>query len=322
MKKSIIYILFLISLFSCQNDAPFTLVREETIAMSSRQSAVQIDQTPPKFPNPVFKDISGKVSIKIFVSPRYVNKSHRITIAVESGYVLVGGGGFIENTGNELLGGFITECRPETDLKRYYVSSTSPTPEYFALTAYAIGLKIEGVSENTLRSNMKVFQKSGNGYPTPVFSEVSDDFKLIGGGARSDSSTPTAPLITSISNGEGWLAQTMLLSNKNPETATSFSIGIKKSFLTTYKLVLTKNFINPKTSIENYKDLYYETVIGVAPTDVMVSFGLRNNSMRNYTRGIVSMYPVSGTLATLLTKTYQKKYPGINYGSSIGLKSQ
>ena len=183
--NSILTITLFVFLLSCTNKKVDTLQK----TFSTPASALNMLSTPlpPNLSQSEFKDVSGKVTIKIFTSVRYYGPSISASLVVSPDYVLVGGGAFIDTWSKN--GAFIMETRPNEDLTAWLVRSSSfLEPECHYLTVYAIGLKIEGIPAATLKSKMKVFSQTSVASILPsVTLPINSSYKLIGGGAKTNS---------------------------------------------------------------------------------------------------------------------------------------
>lgn len=299
-----------------------TMLADSTKKTSSlRLISTESNTLPPVFKTTEFTDKSKKVIMKIFVSPRYCGAYHRITIPVTTGYVLTGGGGYIDNWQDDYKGAYLTETRPDANLKNYYVSSNSLTSETHCLTAYAVGIKIAGVSEATLRANMKLVSKKLGVIPTAGRSievaELPIDHKLIGGGASTEEK---APITASIVNGNRWLAEAMVLPSGKKTFVTAYSIGIKDSFLKSNRLSLTTSYYQPEIRLQNLYDTFDTSYISCDNNSVLTSLGGRNQSSSTAYRGTIRLFPTSGTSAKFQTKHYLNRYVGTNNMSIIGIK--
>lgn len=131
-----------------------------------------------------FFDATGTVTVRIKDCPWTPALPHpTATCTVDPDFVLVGGGAEIENQGNALL----VASYPYPDLATWIASSKDHYYHYaHRLRAYAIGLKLAGVSSATLRNYVHMFPSetpTSSANPT-TFAELPFGYKLIGGGAQ------------------------------------------------------------------------------------------------------------------------------------------
>ena len=94
---------------------------------------------------PEYTDWSGKIHLKIFYETSVKTNHPRVVATVSEDYVVVGGGAWAYGWVDR--GAFLTESRPNADLTKWIASSkdhTYPDPHY--LKAYAIGMKIDGIT--------------------------------------------------------------------------------------------------------------------------------------------------------------------------------
>jgi hypothetical protein len=269
--------------------------------------------TPPSLAINTFKDASGKVTIKIFKSTRLYGPTITAKASVENGYVLVSGGAFIDNWSSDMRGAFIFESRPEANLKDWIATSSYiGTPECHYLTAYAVGLKVEGITADALRSKMKVFTLTSASGTNPVAQiEVNSLYTLIGGGAKSNS---ISPLIASLPYGQKWYAETMQIVQKG--TVTSYGIGLENKTMDQLRLQITQHF---NTSRNPLSSLNSETVS--IPSDrVITSVGGRTLISSTAKRGLVCLYANSGSLVVVISKDFEKYFTGTNTLTAIAIR--
>lgn len=137
---------------------------------------------------PEYTDWSGLIHLQIFYSITG-QEHHPTTVAqVPADFVLVGGGAQTSNDG-----GFITESRPDGLLTTWYGSSTDHIESNLhVLTVYAIGMKIDGVTPDYLRSKIHVVSQTSSTTNHPFISiTIESNCLLIGGGAK-DNYDPTS----------------------------------------------------------------------------------------------------------------------------------
>jgi hypothetical protein len=141
-----------------------------------------------------------------------------------AGFVLIGGGA-------EVLGdaGLLTASYPSDDLGVWSARSKSHgTSGTHQLRAYAIGLKIDGVSESVLKDNILLVKKHSEFASSPwSIAKLPSDFTILGGGARGNWTTAGQLLVESRPYDNGWLAVSKDHIVSEISTVTSWAIGIR-----------------------------------------------------------------------------------------------
>lgn len=235
-----IYLLAAVTLFSCQDKktivelAPIESSSANKLLANARVSGSGANIAPPPLSTTIFKDLSGKITIKLYKSVRQYGMQLISRVSVENDYVLCGGGAFISNWSSDIRGAFIMESRPETNLREWVAqSSYIGVGECHDFVTYAYGIKIEGVSSEALRAKMKVFSQTSASSINPVsqLNISKEPYMLLGGGGKSNSNMP---LLGSIPYGETWYAETMGVAQKG--TVTAYAIGIDKAFVNSMNL--------------------------------------------------------------------------------------
>jgi hypothetical protein len=171
-------------------------------------------------------DWSGQIeSITIYqdVGNGQINAGY---VQIPSGYVLVAGGAYI--TGYD-AGAFLTECRPDFVGNRWYVASKSHIDsDAHILTCYAVGIKIQGVTPQTLRGVMSVSQVTSSSASHPATNvNVSSPYKLVGGGVKVNWSGWGNMLVYSKPSGQGWFVGSKDHIKSSPATITAWAIGMQ-----------------------------------------------------------------------------------------------
>ncbi len=132
-----------------------------------------------------FHDLSGKVTVSVFsrqsssALERYID----FGVTVDPDMVCVGGGVI----GAEFPeGGLLTASYPNDDLSGWLVSAKDHVnADQFLLTAFAIGLKIDGMTREQLMNNINVtFADSAAADHPEAFVSVPRGYVLISGGFR------------------------------------------------------------------------------------------------------------------------------------------
>lgn len=174
-----------------------------------------------------YTDWSGKITLEVFNQLSYVSSHHSCAASVHHDFVLVGGGAY--PLGGNGSAGFITESRPNTDLKTWHAKSKDHiTPGTNAFYCYAIGMKIAGVSAAYLRSKMRVFTKESDlaNHPSTSVS-VPSNYLLIGGGAEVKYNGTGNLLVHSYPKGNTWYAKSKDHQVADPATIKAYAIGIE-----------------------------------------------------------------------------------------------
>jgi len=129
---------------------------------------------------PEYTDWSGLLHLKYWYATTSQSHIPELSVSVGSDYVLVGGGAY--TSGNN---GFLTKSMPDEYLTTWTGKSKDHlTPNLHTLTVYAIGMKIDGVSSDYLRSKMQVFPAvSGKVNHPETQVTIPSNYLLVGGGA-------------------------------------------------------------------------------------------------------------------------------------------
>jgi hypothetical protein len=147
-------------------------------------------------------DATGTIHIHISTcTDGAATGSHDLDCAVAAGYVLVGGGVEVKNAAP--AGALLTASFPDGDLKTWHASSKdADILQSHTLSIYAIGMRIDGISEATLRSKMiVVHQDSAGGEYPQADAYLPSGYVLTGGGAAAH-----------------WLTSGLYLFESNPAT--------------------------------------------------------------------------------------------------------
>ncbi|MCX8489708.1 MAG: hypothetical protein ORN54_01425 [Cyclobacteriaceae bacterium] len=174
-----------------------------------------------------FTDVSGLVKIKLFYEsfgPTSYNISN--SVHVDADYVLVGGSAWVENTE---AGALLTESRPDFYNNDWY--ATSKEHAYFdshTLHIVAIGLRLEGVTSDALRSYMQVFSIPGGTQSAPSASvTIPTGYLLLGGGTKINWTAPGNLLVHSYPAGNTWNSKGKDHLYSSPASITSYAIAIQ-----------------------------------------------------------------------------------------------
>ncbi len=137
-----------------------------------------------------WSDWSGTVHVKVFRDTWYNSQWHTDRyVPVSSEYVCVGGGAITSQNG---YGALLTATYPDLNLYGWYASSKDHKKVSFHdLTVYAIGLRVDGLTANQLRSQLEVIQTtspneiSHPSVSTPGINDTNGNRRyVIGGGAK------------------------------------------------------------------------------------------------------------------------------------------
>ncbi|MGB3466324.1 MAG: hypothetical protein WBA74_13685 [Cyclobacteriaceae bacterium] len=231
MKNIKIYtslLLLLILGFSCAVEEEVSPENEITELSSNLQSA-KSSATSSRTARNIYHDASGKVTIEISESTWQANDNTEGTTQVSDGYVLIGGGAWAEYGSG--YGAMLTASYPNESLTTWIAASkdhlvTSP----HTLHVYAIGLKLDGISELTLRNYVKLskpFQPSSEHHPNNE-AFVASGYKLIGGGARANWTGYGSMLEYSYPEGTRWRVKSKDHIKADKSTIDAWAIGIKE----------------------------------------------------------------------------------------------
>lgn len=148
-------------------------------------------------------------------------------VDVPPDYVLIGGAAQCTNID---AGAFITECRPDWPNNRWVAESKShiDTDDH-TLRIYATGLKIDGVTPETLRSVMIVqpsTPSSSQGHPNN-YAWLPSGYTVVGGGAKVNWSGWGNLLVQSNPSGQGWFVSSKDHIYSSPATIDAWVIGIQ-----------------------------------------------------------------------------------------------
>lgn len=134
-----------------------------------------------------FHDESGLVTVGVFRSQSASKLSHHFDLAAEvpEDMVAIGGGGVAVEFP---VGGLLTASYPNEDLSAWLVSSKDHhTADPHFLTAYAIGLRITGMSREQLLAAIHInTNESGLGEHPEATATLPARFLLVSGGFKVD----------------------------------------------------------------------------------------------------------------------------------------
>ena len=195
-----------------------------------------------------FNDKSGLVTVSVFqlVSPNQQEQFFDFAVDVSDDMVAIGGGGI----GAEFPeGALLTASYPNADLSSWLVSSKDhikPNPHF--LTAFAIGLKIQGLSREQLVDNIAIVpQQSELGEHPQAQASPPGGFLLVGGGINVDwnvnPGVSQGNLATASypQNNSSWFASSKDHQYVSPANLTAYAIGLKE----TLAVGLVEVYISP-----------------------------------------------------------------------------
>lgn len=198
-----------------------------------------------------FTDASGEVIVRVYTGPWVYGQQNNTEIGIDTDFVLVGGGAMISQWGNpnELLGqpgALLTKSYPNSNFTTWHAASKDHGTAYpHYLRAYAIGLRLSGVSSVQLRSYMiMVQQTSSSGHHVTAVASVPPGYLLLGGGARANG-TPQRGLLLTASypySFHEWIASAKDHHFSEIGTVDVFAIGIQQNIPGFGALNATQNY--------------------------------------------------------------------------------
>jgi hypothetical protein len=189
-------------------------------------------------------DASGKITVAVFERIAGSQLAHFNNFAVEvpDQFVVIGGG--VEGT-NYPSGNLLTASYPNSDLSAWLVSTkdhlvSNPTQ----IKAWAIGLKIEGLTRQQLINNLAVNVASSSYEQHPDISTgVPAGFTMIGGGFKVNwSGTGNLATASYPENAYSWRARSKDHIVKSPAVLQVWAIGIRDFISGVGNIVTDINF--------------------------------------------------------------------------------
>jgi hypothetical protein len=176
---------------------------------------------------PEYTDYSGQIHFQVFSATSSLTNHPIISISVTSNYAMVGGGALVYGySGN---GAFLTESRPinSTTWEGQSKDHIIPDPHY--LKVYAIGMRIDNVDPNYLRSKIHITSNTSSFSNSPWTTvNVTDNCILIGGGAFDDYGAGYGNMLTSSNpSGVQWQVSGQAYRRSDPTQITAYAIGIE-----------------------------------------------------------------------------------------------
>lgn len=161
-------------------------------------------------------DSSGKVKT-VVVYDRAVGLKNDVSTSLPNDYVLIGGGGYsVSDTGY-----FMTASYPDDSLTTWTVKFSQPAKLNNIIYAYAVGLKLEGLTKAQLKANIQLMAGIDS-------ASVDSSYVLIGGGTKVTYAGKGKRLIKSRPGGNTWYGATTGYLPADSATMTTYAIGIKK----------------------------------------------------------------------------------------------
>lgn len=179
------------------------------------------------------QDSSKKITVSVFKlkSPNQQQHFTDFAVSVPGDFVAIGGGVTGAHTGGN--GNLITASYPNHSLTAWLVSTKDHLrPHSIYIEAYAIGLKVEGLTRAELRNYISVNSSTSGWGPHPeALAYVDAGHKLIGGGINVQWDSSTAGNIATASypqNSYSWSAKSKDHLASSYGEATSYAIGIEE----------------------------------------------------------------------------------------------
>jgi hypothetical protein len=184
-----------------------------------------------------FHDTSGLITIRVKTCPFVSGELNAATCSVDTDFVLVGGGAEIVGNPNQTHtgspGALLTASFPDANLTTWTAKSKDHVDVYtHQLRAYAIGLKLAGLTSAQLRGSMHFVGpiNSGTSENPSAVAELPPGFQLIGGGARGNTQSGAGMLLTeSWPDGIDWVARAKDHEVVDVGSVDAFAIGIANS---------------------------------------------------------------------------------------------
>ncbi len=177
-----------------------------------------------------YTDWSGQIEALVMTVPQGQSGVNTVTATLPPEYVLVGGGARTTDT-DITKGAFITASYPNWVANSWTASSKHHVHnDPHTLTVYAIGIKIQGVTAQTLRSVMTCTAPSTSGSGTQPYAQafMPSSHHIIGGGARIDYGSDDGNLMVYSRPSNGyWEAKGKDHIHQSFATITVWAIGIQ-----------------------------------------------------------------------------------------------
>jgi hypothetical protein len=199
--------------------------------MNQNHSTIERNLTMPSERLNTFNDESGLVTVSVFRYQAPSLQQHFFDLAAEvaEDMVAIGGGGIAVEFP---YGALLTASYPNGNLSAWLVSSKDHgdnQPHY--LTAYAIGLKIEGMTREQLLDAIFInWQESGLGQHPQATATMPGEFRLVSGGFKIDWSGEGNLATASFpSNDLSWTAKSKDHGSASPANLHVCAIGLREN---------------------------------------------------------------------------------------------
>lgn len=210
-----------------------------------------------------FTDASGDVTIRLYTGPWVYGAHNNTSVSVDSDFVLVGGGAEVDGMGHP--GALLTGSYPDTNLQTWHANSKDHENSYpHYLRAYAIGLRLNGVTSTDLRNYMVLVTQSSTPsmFPNAV-AALPPGYLLVGGGARAYWSTQGILLTGSYPNAFQWVASAKAHLKEDTGTVDAFAIGITSGNIPGFgSLTATYNITSTYSPSFSYSSVSVPTPTG------------------------------------------------------------
>jgi len=160
------------------------------------------------------------------------------TCPVEAGFVLVGGGAQVDLESGAQPGALVTASYPDAGLTTWTAKTKDHVELYPHRTrAYAIGLKLAGVSEAALRASAHYLMStnaSNVNHPVTSVAETNSGYLVVGGGAKANYSGAgqllwdTRYFTSATEPNGGWTASSKDHWTADPGKVTAYAISIPR----------------------------------------------------------------------------------------------
>jgi vibriolysin len=176
-------------------------------------------------------DASGKITIAVFERYSTTTSNHNtdFAVTVPSDYVVIGGGG--EGKENP-AGNLLTASYPDAGLTSWLVSAKDHVnADPVRVRAWAIGLKIAGLTPAQVRSNLTVSSATSSYAAWPdATATLPAGYVLVGGGIKVNwSGSGNLATASAPSGANGWRVRSKDHQYSSPATAQAYAIGLNSS---------------------------------------------------------------------------------------------
>jgi hypothetical protein len=277
------------------------LTLREIDSISINRTIISPKQLNTTVAGPEYTDASGLIHFQIFINdtPSDQHLQH-LEATVGSDFVLVGGGAYTYNT-DQQGGAFLNESRPDPNLTKWIASSKDHIiSDPHRLKVYAIGMKMDGISLEYLRSKVHFYSNTSFAANHPNMSvSVPSNCLLIGGGAFDNYNGYGNMLVASYpSSSNTWYAEGKDHRRPDLSSITAYAIGIENVLFPNVGYLSVQAY-SANRSFTQYglQDINFDLPTGYAMTCVG---GVSN--YRDEGRMINRLYPASSIRAYLQSK--------------------